>query len=161
MSGSPRPCTLQARPGEVSCHFLLRVRLQSRVRACSQLITEPQWPEWGLGVSVLSFQHWAVSAVCASHGALGPDPGCRQLSQEGQSQAAQGGAFCHLCSGAAWSSRGSSDSARPEARLRYPDPGRGGCGKNRKNGRSQWLKVPLKGCPLVQGCWRDCGSFRL
>ncbi|XP_064445336.1 adenine DNA glycosylase isoform X8 [Mirounga angustirostris] len=61
---------------------------------------------------------WALQAVRASHGALGPDPGSDQLPQKGRPQAPQGGVLCHLCSGAARGPRGSSGPAGAEAQFR-------------------------------------------
>ncbi|KAM5266483.1 adenine DNA glycosylase isoform 3-T3 [Hipposideros larvatus] len=88
-------------------------------KACSlDLVPKPTWPEWGLGISVPSSQHWTVPVVRASYRALGPDPGSGQLSQKGQPQAPQGGVLCHLCSGAAQGPWGCPNFAGAEAQLR-------------------------------------------
>lgn len=118
------PCTVEELPVAASFHFILQSKiLQSWAKACSLgLAPKRTWPEWGSWTSVSSSQHWTVPAVCASHRALGPDPGSGQLSQKGQSQAPQGGVLCHLCSGAAQGPWGCPNSAGAEAQLRYLDP---------------------------------------
>lgn len=113
-------CTVKEGPVEASFQFILHSKiLQSWAKAYSLgLAPKPTWPEWGLGISLPSFQQWTVPALRTSYRAMGPDPGCGQLSQKGQPQGTQGGMFCHLCSRAAQGPWGRPNSAGTEAQLR-------------------------------------------